>query len=425
MDVTILPKDLSGRVRAIPSKSFAHRLLICSALADKKTFVKCRGSSEDIGATVRCLIALGAEIVRSEDGFEVTPIPEQGALKQSILDCGESGSTLRFMLPVSCALGADSSFKLAGRLPSRPMSQLEDELKKHGCNLSGQGSATLSASGQLRPGHFILPGDVSSQYVSGVLFALPLLEGDSVLEITGNIESKDYILMTLAALKEFGIQIEFCGNLLNIKGGEGYKSPGETEVEGDWSNAAFWLCAGAMRGSGIECRGLNISSIQGDRGGLDIVADFGAKLRRDGAAVIVKPGTLRGIEIDARDIPDLVPVLSAVAAIAEGTTLVKNASRLRIKESDRLQTVAGTLSALGADITETEDGLIINGRPRLTGGVVDSCGDHRIAMMAAIASVACIEPVTIKNAEAVNKSYPDFFKDFNTLGGSADKLGKN
>ncbi|NLL45996.1 MAG: 3-phosphoshikimate 1-carboxyvinyltransferase [Clostridiales bacterium] len=421
MDITIMPESLSGRVRAIPSKSFAHRLLICSALSDRKTFVKCTGTSEDIDATVRSLIALGAGIDRSEEGFEVTPIPEQGALKRRLLDCGESGSTLRFMLPVACALGTDSSFKLAGRLPSRPMSHLEDELKKHGCNLSGQGGDKLCASGQLRPGHYILPGDVSSQYVSGLLFALPLLQGDSQIEITGNIESKDYIYMTLAALEEFGIQIEFCGNRLNIKGGTGYKSPGKAEVEGDWSNAAFWLCAGALGGSGIECRGLNTASIQGDREVLDIVAKFGAEVKCRGDSVTVKPSVLKGLEIDARDIPDLVPALSAVAAIAGGTTVIKNASRLRIKESDRLQTVAGTLSALGADITETEDGLLIKGRPRLTGGVVDSCGDHRIAMMAAIAAAACVKPVTIKNAEAVNKSYPNFFRDFRSLGGRANE----
>jgi len=418
-----MPAGLSGRVRAIPSKSYAHRLLICSALSDKKTLVKCNGTSEDIDATVRCLNALGAVINRSGSGFEVTPIPLSGLVKGSILDCGESGSTLRFMLPVACALGADASFRLGGRLPSRPISHLEDALNKHGCALSGQGSEVLGASGQLKAGNFVLPGNVSSQYVSGLLFALPLLEGDSVIEIIGNIESKDYISMTLSALREFGVNIEFDGNLLNIKGGAGYKSPGTAHVEGDWSNAAFWLCAGALGGAGIECRGLNTASIQGDRAVLDILMRFGAEVKRRGDAVMIRPSALHGIEIDARDIPDLVPVLSAVASVADGVTVIKNASRLRIKESDRLHTVSKTLSALGVDIAETEDGLIIKGRERLKGGIVDSCGDHRIAMMAAITSIACTQPVTIENAQAVNKSYPDFFKDFAFLGGKL-KEGK-
>ncbi|HHU05400.1 MAG TPA: 3-phosphoshikimate 1-carboxyvinyltransferase [Clostridiales bacterium] len=419
MDVKILPTSLSGRVRAIPSKSYAHRLLICSALSNKKTFVSCAGSSEDIEATVRCLQTLGAKIDRNDEGFKVTPIPESGAVKGSTLDCGESGSTLRFMLPVACALGAGSRFKLAGRLPNRPLAHLEEALREHGCAFSGKGSAELCSLGRLKPGRFTLPGDVSSQYISGLLFALPLLEGDSAIEITGKIESRDYILMTLAALEKFGVHIKFDGNILSIKGGSGYKSPDKAEVEGDWSNAAFWLCAGALGGSGIECRGLNTASMQGDKAVLELLKSFGAEVKLRGDAVMVKPSFLHGIDIDASDIPDLVPVLSAVAAVAKGRTVIKNASRLRMKESDRLRAVSETLSKLGADITETEDGLVINGRESLTGGTADSFGDHRIAMMAAVASVACTEPVTIKNAEAVNKSYPHFFEDFRSLGGRA------
>jgi len=421
VDIRILPADLSGKLRAIPSKSYAHRLLICSALSDKKTFVRCAGSSEDIEATARCLTSLGAKIERAEGGFEVSPVDLLSPIRGSTLDCGESGSTLRFMLPVACALGAEACFKLAGRLPNRPLSHLEEALSGQGCAFSGQGSPVLSSSGKLKPGRFVLPGDVSSQYISGLLFALPLLEGDSVIEITGSIESKDYILMTLSALDKFGVHIEFEGNRLSVKGGTGYKSPGEVEVEGDWSNAAFWLCAGALGGSGVECSGLNTASIQGDRAVLELLKSFGAELESRGDTVTVRPSSLRGIEIDARDIPDLVPALSAVAAVAKGRTVIRNASRLRMKESDRLRSVRETLSALGADIAETEDGLVINGRGRLRGGTVHSFGDHRIAMMAAIASIACEGPVTIKNAEAVNKSYPHFFEDFRYLGGRAEE----
>ena len=349
------------------------------------------------------------------------------------LDAGESGSTLRFLLPVAGALGADTSFAMKGRLSSRPLSPLDEELRAHGCALSPQGSNPLQLQGQLSGGTFTIRGDVSSQFISGLLFALPLLHSGGDIRITGILESKPYVDMTIAALSEYSISVadgtDFEG--YTVAGGQTYQSPGTVRVEGDWSNAAFWLCAGAL--ATAQCTGavgnhpmtvtnLDHESLQGDRRILALLERFGARVTRGESSAAVVPGMLQGIIIDAGDIPDLVPVLAAVASVAGGETVITNAGRLRLKESDRLKTVAGTLSTLGADINETADGLLIRGKTSLHGGTVDACGDHRIAMTAAIASVACCRPVTVRNAEAVNKSYPDFFKDLTALGGTIEEV---
>ena len=420
MEAIVYPSNLSGTIKAIASKSCAHRLLICSALSDKQTFISCEESSEDIDATARCLNALGARIERVSGGFEVTPLYRNKIEKNAVLDCGESGSTLRFMLPVACALGADSTFLMGGRLPQRPMTDLVSALTSHGCTLSASG-AELKTSGKLQGGLFTLPGNVSSQYVSGLLFALPLVSEGGVIELTGEIESKNYISMTVDALKAFSVETECGVRSFTVKSGEKYVSPEKVMVEGDWSNAAFWLCAGAMGTGELKCTGLNANSLQGDSEIADILSMFGAKVEKTGDTVTVTPNELRGIEVDAKNIPDLVPVIAAVASLAKGRTVIKNAARLRIKESDRLYTVSKTLLELGADIQETADGLIINGREELKGGTVDACGDHRIAMMAAIAATRCQSPVNIQNAEAVRKSYPAFFEDYMSLGGKVRK----
>jgi 3-phosphoshikimate 1-carboxyvinyltransferase len=414
MDVIIKPSVISGRVKAIASKSYAHRLLILSALSDRITFIECAESSEDIDATVSCLISLGAEIGKTDGGFSVTPV--RTITKNNIFDCGESGSTLRFMLPVACALGAEPVFLGRGRLPERPMTQLYRELAAHGCFFPSAGVFPLRCKGRLTGGRFSLPGDVSSQFITGLLLALPLLEEDSVIELYGDIESENYIAMTLSALLKFGVGIGFDAGRFYIKSSE-YISPGELSVEGDWSNAAFWLCAAVISRSAVTCSGLDMNSVQGDRAIISVLSDFGANIECSGNSVAVYPSELHGTEIDARQIPDLIPVLSAVASIAHGKTIIKNAARLRLKESDRLSSVTKSLTALGAGIAETEDGLVISGRGRLSGGITDSFGDHRIAMTAAVASAACDNPVIIKNAHAVNKSYPGFFSDFAALGG--------
>lgn len=419
MEALVTPSKLNGTVKAIASKSCAHRLLICAALSDAKTTVECAEGSEDIEATIRCLTALGAKIERTRSGFDVTPLDRTQVPKHAVLDCGESGSTLRFLLPVACALGAGAVFKMGGRLPQRPMTALCDALSAHGCAFHAAGD-TLEASGTLMGGAFSLPGNVSSQYVSGLLFALPLTEAGGTITLTGEIESKNYISMTVDALSRFGVAVNTTDSGFKVSAG-GVKSPKCVSVEGDWSNAAFWLCAAAMGAGKIECTGLNFSSLQGDREIISVLSRFGASVETCGDAAIVAPAALCGCDVDARNIPDLVPAIAAMAAVAEGETVIKNAARLRIKESDRLRSVSETLNALGADIRETEDGLVIHGKTTLRGGDIDACKDHRIAMMAAIAAVRCENPVRIQGAEAVRKSYPAFFDDFVSLGGNVRK----
>jgi len=267
------------------------------------------------------------------------------------------------------------------------------------------------------PGIYTLDAGISSQFISGLLFALPLLGGDSELRLTGNIESFPYIELTLGMIGEFGIKAEFEDMVFTIPGRQKYRSAGTVRVEGDWSNAAFWLAAGAACGKSVTCTELDLSSRQGDRAILETLERFGAQTEQSGTSATVSGGKLRGIEIDARDIPDLVPILAVVATAAEGTTMIRNAGRLRGKESDRLASVTDMLSILGANIQETGDGLVVQGGTPLTGGQVSSWGDHRIAMAAAVAASMCSGQVIIHGADAVNKSYPGFFSDFRMLGG--------
>lgn len=420
MEVTITPRPLGGTIEIIASKSQAHRLLICAAISGKDTTLLCNESSEDIDATARCLSALCADVRREANGFSVSPAPESD--ETATLDCGESGSTLRFILPVVGALGKKARLKLAGRLPQRPLSPLWEELCDHGMHLSWESETVIACEGQLTGGNFTLPANISSQFISGLLFALPLLSEDSTLQLTGKIESARYIAMTEEALKRSGIRFTYKDNTYTIPGGQTPCFPaGEAlTVEGDWSNAAFWLTAGAL-GEGITCTGLRDGSLQGDKAIADLLTKFGAIVSRDKDQFTAKKAPLQGIRIDAAQIPDLVPVLAVAAAAAEGETRIFGAERLRIKESDRLQTVSAMLSTLGADITETADGLIIRGGTLLSGGTVDSAGDHRIAMAAAIASMLCTEKVTVCGAQAVNKSYPKFWEHFTLLGGSIER----
>ena len=418
-----------GTVKAIPSKSEAHRLLICAALSDRETFIECPELSEDIEATFHCLESLGAIIKHNGSNFHVTPLKIPNNLQPSDhsrvvrphstlnLDCGESGATLRFLLPLCGALGLSVAFDMRGRLPERPLGALGEQMTSRGCILSSSGISPLTCKGQLKSGTYTLPGNISSQFVSGLLIALPLLSGESVISLTDALESRPYVNMTLDTLRLFGISIyEEDTQTFRIPGGQHFHSPGNVKAGGDWSNAAFCLSAGAIENE-VTCTGLDINSKQGDRAIVELLANFGAHVKYDIDTVTVTTGVLRGIEIDAADIPDLVPALAVVASTAEGKTIIRNAGRLRIKESDRLHTVTMLLSALGADITETEDGLIIIGKKTLTGGVTESFGDHRIVMTAAILSAVCADPVIIQGAEAVRKSYPGFFDDFRSLGG--------
>jgi 3-phosphoshikimate 1-carboxyvinyltransferase len=418
VDVKIFPARLNGAVNAIPSKSQAHRALICAALADKPTRVECNGESDDILATTACLSALGAGIERESGAYVVNPLKQEGNGGIVTLPCGESGSTFRFMLPIVGALGRKVCFTPKGRLPERPLSPLYEELVSHGAELSPQGSVPFYADGRLTPGRYSLDAGVSSQFISGLLFALPLLDGDSEIALTGSAESFPYVELTLAMLKEFGVKVDFDGGAFSIPGGQTYSSSGVARIEGDWSNAAFWLGAGAIGSGSVTCDGLNLQSRQGDRAILDLLAKFGARVKMSGSAVTVSGGKLWGIEINAKDIPDLVPILAVIGSAAEGATVIRNAGRLRAKESDRLASVSAVLRALCANADETADGLVLRGRADFKCGEVSSYGDHRIAMSAAIAATVCAEPVVIHGAEAVNKSYPGFFDDLRLLGGS-------
>ena len=292
------------------------------------------------------------------------------------LDCGESGSTLRFLLPVVCALGAGASIKMHGRLPERPLSPLWEELKAHGAVLTRPAPDTIAVDGALTPGDYTIAANISSQFISGLLFALPLLGGESSLALTGKLESAAYVTMTVRALEKFSVACPFAEGVFAVPAGR-YRSPGRAEVEGDWSNAAFWVAADHICGGTLTVTGLDLDSPQAD----------------------------------------LVPVLSVLAAVTPGVTRFENAGRLRIKESDRLATTAGLIRALGGDAQELPEGLVVTGKPRLAGGEVDSANDHRIAMSAAIAALASDGPVILHGAQAVNKSYPAFWSDYAALGG--------
>ena len=393
MDITIFPQKLQGCITLIPSKSQAHRLLICAAFADSPTELLCSQTNRDMEATVDCLNALGAEIKRTDAGYFVTPVTEMP--RKALLNCCESGSTLRFMLPVAGALGVDATFAMEGRLPQRPLSPLWEELERMGCALSRPTATTIRCTGKLLPGHYRMDGSVSSQYITGLLLALSLLDTPSELEITGKIESKPYIQMTRDALRVFGADPEH-------PGGKALRSPGSLTVEGDWSNGAFFLAANAL-GSHLDVLGLNPDSAQGDRASADLIP-----------ALVSGPQT-----IDASDIPDLVPVLSVVAACFHGCVFT-NIQRLRLKESDRVASVIAMIEALGGRAEADEATLRVFGTG-LRGGTVDSVNDHRIAMSAAIAAIACTEPVRILGAQCVQKSYPTFFEEYRRLGGNYEQ----
>jgi len=390
-------------IKAIPSKSAAHRALICAALAENDCAIICNVGSRDIDATRACVSAI-----------------KSGS---SEMLCGESGSTLRFMLPVMGALGRRGEFFPEGRLAERPISPLYEELIAHGCTLSPKGQVPITIEGKLRSGEYRIPGNVSSQYVSGLLMALPLLAGDSSIAIEGKLESSNYVDLTISVQERFGIEIQHEPSGFKVRGGQRYTAPENFEVEGDWSNSAFWLAAGAIGSEPVCCTGLAAESVQGDRQIADILRQFGAEVEISGdpiktASVTVSPARLQGTTVDASQIPDLVPVIALTAAVAEGVTRIEGAGRLRFKESDRLNSIRTVLAGLGADIeySETGDGLVIKGKESLTGGRADSFNDHRIAMMAAVISARCENKVMLTGSEAVSKSYEDFFSDLAALG---------
>lgn len=390
-DVFVGPGTLTGRITPPPSKSDAHRALICAALAGDLTVVEGLSVpfSEDIRATLACLDAL-----KTADRE---------------LDCEESGTTLRLLIPIAAALGRRTRFIGHGRLPSRPLREYESIFEGHGVTLQfpNNGSLPLEVQGQLLPGRFSVPGHVSSQYLSGLLLALPLLTGESTIWLSTPLESAPYVAMTIRTMRCFGVQVAETRTGFHSPGGQHYR-PAPYRVERDFSQAAFWLTADFRRGQ-LSVEGLDDASCQGDRAIIDLLGQFAAGHHQ--------------YEIDAAQVPDLVPILAVAATMVDATTRIVRAQRLRLKESDRLETTAAALSAIGADISQTADGLIIAGGrqsrfgPCCPGGTIESAGDHRIAMALAVAALRTQNGVTIRGAECIRKSYPDFFHEMKRLGG--------
>lgn len=389
MNIRIVPHRLEGSIKAISSKSVAHRMLICAALANGKSKVEIDSTSADIEATVSALKSLGAVIEKDGKAYTVEPIKDANS---ALVDCNESGSTLRFLVPVASSLGKKCVFTGRGRLPQRPMSVLTDEMKKHGVFVND--GFPIEIDGKLEKGKYFISASVSSQFITGLLLALPQVGGGEII-LTGDLQSKSYIDITLSVMEKFGIRVTETEN--------GYVVPNQKfdaaclRAEGDWSNAAFFLSCG------VEVLNLDYNSKQGDRKITEILK----MLESEKGDVF----------IDVSDVPDLVPVICVKAAVRQGRTHIINAGRLKLKESDRILSTVAMVNSLGGSARGDDDSIVIDGKPRLCGGRVDSFNDHRIVMAAAVASQYCENEVTIIGAEAVNKSYPDFFEDFKKLGG--------
>lgn len=409
MDLKIIPNLLNGEVTVPPSKSVAHRMIIAAALADGVSTISNLSRSKDILATIDCMKAFGADIKLDGDTAVITGI--RSVPENAIADCCESGSTLRFLIPVACALGINTKFFGKGKLPQRPITPFLEEFPKHGVNFDfseAENGSTLpcSVSGKLTAGRFEIDGGISSQFITGLMLALPLLEGDSEIFIKSRLESKPYVDITIGVLRDFGCEITERGNSYFVKGGSRLK-PFLGSVEGDYSQSAFFYAANSL-GSDIKINGLNEDSSQGDKQIVEICREFSKNKA--------------SFELDCSDIPDLVPILSVLGCFCKGTSRIYNAARLRIKECDRLAAMEDCLNRIGGKIRSTDDSLIIEGVENFKGGEVVCYNDHRIAMSMAIAASRCKEPLIIRGAECVSKSYPDFFEVYRSLGGEVDEV---
>lgn len=402
MNVTITPGLLRGKITPPPSKSQAHRVIIGAALSGGESVISRVDPSQDITATLGCMEALGARVRWQDDStVRIGGIGGRQRETAPALFCGESGSTLRFLIPIALAVAGGGAFSGKGRLMERPQEPYFEIFREKGIAFSRQDD-TLYIKGTLVPGEYRLRGDVSSQFVTGLLYALPLLAGDSEIILTTPLESAGYIDMTVDALERFGVRVTRTARGWKVPGKQRYTAA-DACVEADYSQSGFFYAAKGM-GNPLEITGMNPDSRQGDR----VIVPYETLL--DG------PGE---VALDVRECPDLVPALAVRAALRDGeVTRIVNAGRLRIKESDRLAAVTEVLNALGADIAEEPEGLTICGKAALSGGVtVDSWNDHRIAMMAAVAATRCERSIIVTGAECVRKSYPGFWQDYQALGG--------
>ena len=424
---------LYGRVNAVDSKSDAHRALICAALCSGQTKIKVRALNDDIVATATALEALGASVYRQGDTYTVNG----RAVGGGSIFCRESGSTARFLLPVAAALGGSASFSGSGRLPERPMGLLTAELRRHGCEVSAD-FLPITVSGGLSGGRYVLSGGVSSQFISGLLMALPLTDTASEIMLSSPLESERYADMTVRTLERFGVKWkkltkeetqDFCGGYRLLGAADygrictahcisekydTYTACEEYNVEGDWSGAAFFAVAAALSGE-IELSSLDADSYQPDKAVLDVIASAGATVKKNNSSILVRKGQLTPFSVDVSQYPDIFPILAVLACGAKGESLLFGAGRLRIKESDRIETTANMIRALGGSVEVGKDYLRVFGTGRLVGGTVDGAGDHRIVMSAAVASLLCENEVGILGWQAVNKSYPEFFEVFDSV----------
>ncbi|MCT8978403.1 3-phosphoshikimate 1-carboxyvinyltransferase [Clostridium sp. CX1] len=419
--IRINPSKLKGSIAVPASKSLCHRAVICASLSEGVSNIENLFFSQDVNATCQAMSNLGVEVVyKGESKIKIRGTSKLEAKGNSI-DCFESGSTLRFLIPIAATLGEEVTFNGKGKLVERPLGDYyrifeEQQIQYENIN----GKLPLTINGRLKAGEYRIKGDVSSQFISGLLFALPLLEGDSRITVTTELQSKAYVDLTIDVLKAFSIEVKNVDyREFTIKGNQKYIAS-DYKVEGDFSQAAFWLVANVL-GSEVVCNGMNMNSLQGDKVIIETIKSMGGEIVVEGEKVKALPSKTKGTVIDASECPDLVPVLTVLGALSEGTTEIVNAERLRFKESDRLAAITSELNKIGADIEEKEDGLIIRGKETLIGGKVNSWNDHRIAMALAVASTRCKEPLIIEDADSVKKSYPNFWEHFKELGGSVDE----
>ena len=450
MQAKITPGKLKGKIEAVSSKSHLHRMLLCAALSESNTVIYLNCRSKDVDATIRCVEAMGAKVEIGDGKLIVHPVEHRLGVPEDtsccrrnkagaggsdlgaeadrngslpVLDCGESGSTARFVLPMTTAVCGGGTLVGAGRVPERPFGAICTVMEENGCTFSSY-SIPMTVTGPLKSGIYRIPANISSQYISALMMSLPLVDGDSEIVFTTEVESEGYLDITESVMEDFGMPLENTGNGYKIKGNRRYKSPGEIIAEGDWSNGAFWVAANAL-GCGLEIGNLKDRSLQRDCRIVEVAkALFGeATLSANGENSIGEPASRaenKEITIDGADIPDIIPISAIMACGRNGRTRFINCHRLRLKESDRLMSVASIINTLGGSAIVENDDLIVDGCGQLTGGEVDSFVDHRIVMSAAIAATISTGEVIINNAQDVAKSYPNFFEDYEKLGGKVE-----
>ncbi len=412
--ITLFPTNLTGEVNIPPSKSLTHRALICASLAKGRSIITNVIFSDDILATLSSLQHIGAKFT-IEDNTVIVQGVRKIKYDGTILNCNESGSTLRFLIPLLSLSNKEVIFSGKESLIKRPQSIYQKIFEENG-HMFTQSKDRIVVKGSINAKDYILDGDISSQFFSGLLFALPLLKEDSKIIIKGNLESKSYIDLTIDILEQFGVKIEQIENGYFIRGNQQY-IPTNYRVEGDFSQAAFFLVAGVVNGN-IKINDLEHDSIQGDKEIIDIIKHMKGKVIYTENGFVTEKSNTAGTTIDISNCPDLGPIIAVLGALSKGSTTIINAHRLRLKESDRILSTVNTLSALGATIKNIDDKIVIYGKKELEGGVtVDSYNDHRIAMMTSIAVLRCKKEVTLTNSNAITKSYPHFYEDYKSVGG--------